>query len=368
MKAIFRADASIQMGTGHIMRCLTLADELKENGAEILFICRELPGNLIELIEKKGFKVYRLAFRQLDVTENTQTKATKSHAHLLGVSWQNDAEETKTILQQIGSPVPWLIVDHYALDIHWETQMRRFVNKILVIDDLADRAHDCDILLDQNLYVEMDSRYIGLLPDYCKQLLGPCYALLRPEFRELRKRLRKRDEHVRRILIFFGGSDPTNETLKALEAVQKLNCPDITIDVIVGGSNPHREEIKAFCEQISNAMYHCQVENMAEFMADADLAIGAGGVTMWERCYLGLPTIVSIIAPNQSETVHATASKGAVWNLGWREAVNVQMILDKLRELLQNSRLLKETEEKAIHLMKYQAGKNHPAIRIMMEN
>ncbi|OPY58787.1 MAG: UDP-2,4-diacetamido-2,4,6-trideoxy-beta-L-altropyranose hydrolase [Pelotomaculum sp. PtaU1.Bin035] len=358
MKAVFRADASIQIGTGHIMRCLTLADELKENGAEVLFISRELPGNLIELIEKKGFTVYRLAYSPMNETKDTQA-----------ISWQIDADETKMILQLIGFPISWLIIDHYSLDVRWENQLRPFVNKIIVIDDLANRPHDCDVLLDQNLYESMDLRYDGLVPDHCQKLLGPGYGLLRPEFKETRKRLRKRNGQVRRMLIFFGGSDPTNETVKALEAVRELNRPDIAVDVIVGGSNPYRKEVKELCEQMPYVTYYSQVENMAEFVLNADLAIGAGGVTMLERYYLGLPTIVSIIALNQSETVHAAASNGVVWNLGWHEDVNSQMILDKLRELLQNSLLLKEAEEKAVHLMKcLQTEKNHPAIRIMMGN
>src|SRR5690606_26558309 len=132
----------------------------------------------------------------------------------------------------------------YSIDIQWELKLRTYVNRIMVIDDLANRRHDCDLLLDQNLYENMEQRYMGLVPETCKLLLGPRYALLRPEFREARKKLRPRDGTVRRILIFFGGTDPTNETLKAIEAVRLLNCSDIEVDVVVGAKNPHRDLIK----------------------------------------------------------------------------------------------------------------------------
>jgi len=204
LKILIRTDSSVQIGTGHVMRCLTLADELRERGAEIVFVCRDFAGNLC------GY-----------------TEGNLKHAAWLGADWQTDARQVEEIIKDFNTHPDWLVVDHYALDERWERYLRSYVKKIMVIDDLADRPHDCDLLLDQNFYENLESRYDGLAPSGCKKLLGPKYALLRPEFREERKNLRKRDGYVKRIMIFFGGSDPTNETTKALEAVRMLNRPDI---------------------------------------------------------------------------------------------------------------------------------------------
>lgn len=165
MNISFRTDASLQIGTGHVMRCLTLADELRRQGADIVFICREHPGNLIDLIEGKGHPVVRLL--QADA-EYMATSEDVTHATWLGVSWQQDAAETLTAL---GNTQPeWLIVDHYALDRRWGQKLRLHVGKIMVIDDLADRLHDCDLLSDQNLYPAMESRHDKLIPDNCQKL------------------------------------------------------------------------------------------------------------------------------------------------------------------------------------------------------
>jgi UDP-2,4-diacetamido-2,4,6-trideoxy-beta-L-altropyranose hydrolase len=348
MNIVIRTDASIEIGSGHFMRCLTLADQLRSKGAAVSFISRELPGNLCDMAEKKGYGIHRLPFAGQCPAE---ADATQPHSHWLGVTWETDANETQEILQQLSPPAEWLIVDHYALDKRWETQMRPFTNKIMVIDDIADRPHDCDVLLDQNLYRDMDTRYDGLVPTHCKKLLGPAFALLRPEFIEARKSLRKRDGSVRRILIFFGGSDPTNETTKAIEAISILNRPDIEVDVVVGNVNPHKEQIRQRCSLMPNVIFHGQVENMAELMSQADLAIGAGGTTTWERCCLGLSSITIILAQNQLETTGAVARAGATWDLGRREQVNATLLADTIKRALDNPQELKRMSAFALEIM-----------------
>ena len=175
MTIIFRTDASLLIGSGHVMRCLTLADELRLRGSNVMFICREHPGNLIDLIKDKGFTVAAL---QQPKTEYFMTPEDVAHAAWLGVSWKNDATDTIPIL---GKTKPsWLIVDHYAIDCRWENMLRHHVGKIMVIDDLADRSHDCDLLLDQNLYQDMETRYNHLVSNSCLKFLGPKFALLRP--------------------------------------------------------------------------------------------------------------------------------------------------------------------------------------------
>jgi UDP-2,4-diacetamido-2,4,6-trideoxy-beta-L-altropyranose hydrolase len=227
-------------------------------------------------------------------------------------------------------------VDHYALDSEWERGMRPYVSRIMVIDDVANRRHDCDVLLDQNLRQDSHLRYQGLVPGHCQQFLGPRYALLRPEFRATRFRLRPRDGRIRRILVFFGGMDPSNQTAKALEAIRLLARPETAVDVVVGQNNPHRKALQAFCESQLNLSFHCQVSNMAELMSTADLGIGAAGITTWERCFLGLPCITVAIASNQQELLENVAAAGCVVNLGWSESVSAQQIRDAVAALLED--------------------------------
>lgn len=310
MNIVFRADASVEIGTGHIMRSLVLADKLREQGANISFICRSDKGHYNDCIISKGYKVSILPPEQFE--------------------WKIDAEQTINILKhQIQYP-DCLVIDHYALDIRWEQQLRGLVKRIAVIDDLANRPHDCDILLDPNLYQRMEFRYEHLVPAKCMQFLGPQYALLRPEFREERRLLRIRDGTVRRILIFFGGTDPTNETLKTLQAVEKLKLNNILVDVVVGDKNPHKSKVEQICSTLPNVTYYCQIDFIAWLMTKADLSIGAGGSTTWERLYLGLPTLTMTIADNQMESINMLDQLGVIWNLGWHENVSVDQVANTL--------------------------------------
>ncbi len=202
----------------------------------------------------------------------------------------------------------------------------------MVIDDLANRKHNCDIILDQNYYADMKLRYQGLVPKYCNQLLGPEYALLRKEFYVAKKTLRKRSGTIKNILVFFGGSDPSNETGKTLEALIQLKTTDLAINVVVGASNPHKDSLKLICD-INNFNYLCQVSNMAQLMAEADLAIGAGGTTTWERCFLELPSIVIAIAENQVGLCEEAAKAGVITFLGVKECVTAKIIANELAKL-----------------------------------
>lgn len=334
VKIVIRTDASIRIGSGHLMRCLTLAGRLQQRGCTVLFVCRELPGNLCGLVEEKGYALHRLPHNGTLRDDQKYTKTnTRCCAGWLGVEWEADAVQTLSVLKA-NEPADWIIVDHYALDRRWELAIRPHAKNIMVIDDLADRSHDCDLLLDQNLYENMDGRYSGLVPDHCLKLLGPRYALLRPEFMAVRKKMRVRTGSVRRILIFLGGTDPTNETGKALEAIRSLDRPDIAVDVIVGASNPHKDGIRSLCAALPKCNYHCQVNNMAEMMAQADLAIGAGGSSTWERCFLGLPAVTIVVAKNQARTTAAVAKRGALTNAGWHESVSPSDIAVALEDLL----------------------------------
>lgn len=366
-KVTFRVDASINIGTGHVMRCLTLANRLRDKGAEVSFICRAHPGNLIDWLESvKGMKVDCLPSEP-----NWRLRpedACLNHASWLGADMEQDALQTKELLLKQGG-TDCLIVDHYALGAKWEAYQRSQTHKIMVIDDLADRVHDCDIILDQNFYADPESRYLGKVPDYCQRFLGPQHALLRPEFLEARKKLTKRDGKVRRILIFFGGSDPANETGKALAALAILNKRGLAIDVVVGDGNPHKQEIKKLCKLIPGARYYCQVDNMAQLMAEADLMLSAGGTTTWERCYLGLPSLTLVLALNQWETTVTVAAAEATFNLGWSDGVSPDKLAQAIEKAINEPARLREMGQKALLLMGGLNFDNEEAlIRALMED
>lgn len=317
------------------MRCLTLADELQQRGAEVTFVCREHPGHLISIIEGKGFPVVRLQ----QEGEYGATTDDVAHAVWLGVSWQQDAAETIAAVKN-GS-AQWLIVDHYALDRRWEMALRPHIDQIMVIDDLADRPHDCELLLDQNLSPAMETRYENLLPGECKKLYGPKYALLRPEFAKVRKALPQRDGQIRRVLVFFGGIDSTNETAKALQTLAVIDDRQFEVDVVVGAGSQHKEQIKNLCAEHAGFHYHCQINNMAELMTAADLAIGAGGTATWERCAAGIPAIIMAVADNQRELAETGARNGLFFYLGEARAVSAQKLLTALQFCLDSKEMLR---------------------------
>ena len=206
---------------------------------------------------------------------------------------------------------------------------------IFVIDDLANRKHDCDILLDQNFYLNKDERYKGLVPKHCKLLLGPQYALLRDEFYEAKGKMKSRGGKLNNILVFYGGVDTTDETSKAIKALRRLKAngelPDVEITIVVGGSNARKDDIDIFCQK-AGFKYLCQVNNMAELMAEADLMLGAGGTTTWERCFLTLPSIVTAVAENQFQICEDCATAGILYYLGHWDKVAMDDIYQAIIE------------------------------------
>lgn len=308
MRVAIRADASIGIGSGHVMRCMTLAEELKAGGAEVIFICRELNGHYCEQIEESGYEVMRLPAPQGRTALDTQPM----HASWLGVTLDREQADIDARLPRM-SVFDWIVVDHYALDMRWERAVASRTKRILVIDDLADRPHLCDLLLDQNL--SAPQRYGELVPTACRILTGPRYALLRREFRAARNALRRRDGTVRSVLIFFGGTDAGGETDKALDALDRISGAALTGDVVVGGNNPRAAALKSRCEK-SGLRFHVGTAHMAELMANADLALGATGTTTWERAALGLPALVVSIAANQEYIARTAHEAGLVTWLG----------------------------------------------------
>ena len=318
MKIAFRVDASIKIGTGHVMRCLTLADELQCQGHQCQFICRAHKGHLGELIIQKGFTLHLLdAPENQDQWQEQDDSDQLEHASWLGCTWQKDAEQTLAAFDT-HSP-DWLVVDHYALDIRWERHIAPAVGRIMVIDDLADRVHQCAVLLDQNLG-RKTSDYEALVPADCQRLIGPEFALLRPEFaqwRETSLARRREQPQLKRLLINLGGVDKDNVTGQVLEALGNCELPDdIQITVIMGGTAPWLNDVKNKAKALPwPTEVAVNVNDMARRMAEADLAIGAAGSTSWERCCLGLPTLMIVLAENQRGIAQALEKAYASFKL-----------------------------------------------------
>jgi len=323
LKIIFRVDSSFKMGAGHLMRCLTLAEELKRKNHNITFICRKLPGNLIFLIK------YSVA----TLPNNSEFKSNNLYLNWLGATQECDSQQTINLMPK---STDLLIVDSYALDKRWHQRLRVHVGRIMVIDDLSDREFDCDILLNQNLNSARED-YIDKVPIDCKLLLGCNYALLRPEFNKLRKRaIEKRNgtKSIKKILISMGGSDNDNITYNVLQQLSD----EFDIVVVLGETSPHNRMIANYLKD-KNIELIINSSNMSRLMLEADLAIGASGSTSWERCCLGLPTLLYILAENQREIALNLERLGAV------KIVNI--LDDDLQDMVDNFASWRSISDKA---------------------
>ena len=337
-RVVFRVDASLRIGSGHVMRCVTLADELRSNGYLCEFICRSHSGNLIEYIESRGFRVYSLPIHDVNQETPLDSSELPAHAHWVGADWNTDASECINLL--LLAPTGWLIVDHYGLDAKWEREVGKFCSRLFVIDDLADRAHSCAVLLDQNLGRD-ESDYFALVPESCIDKTGAQYALLRPEFAKLRGvSLKNREKAgLNRILITMGGVDQPNATGIILQALKLCNLPvESKITVVMGATAPWLKEVQNLAKSVPWPVdVIVNTSNMAALMAESDLAIGAAGSTSWERCCLGLPSIVICLADNQVKVISELQKANAAI------AIDLQEISDGRGQAL--NRYLKKIQE-----------------------
>lgn len=295
------------------MRCLTLADTLRARGASCSFFCRPHSGHLLNMISQRGHHAVSLpglAARWI------RLPAEPAHAAWLGTDWQTDAQQTREAF--CGKSFDWLVVDHYALDYRWEHALRPHSQKLMVIDDLADRPHDCELLLDQNLGRSAND-YGGLLNPDTTTLIGPQYALINSEFAKLRNYslARRANPQLKHLLITMGGVDKDNVTTQVLQTLRSCHLhADLRITVVMGPNAPNLSAVK---EQVAQMPWTTKmlvgVDNMAQLMGESDLCIGAAGSTSWERCCLGLPTLLLAQAENQRPGAIALAQAGAVYPL-----------------------------------------------------
>ena len=313
MKVVFRVDASSEVGFGHLSRCINLAEVLRSRGNEVSFICRDDELQSFRTLEDRLFATVLLPSLATGEVCNQQ----------------QDADQTIEALKEM-SP-DWLIVDHYRLDKQWEQIMRPHVIKIAVIEDLPSRRHDCDLLLDQNFADRSNNAFRGQVPDACELLFGPRFALISEEFKRIREIKTKPTNDLKRIFVFCGGSDPQNLTQQVIDELSIGELDNVAIDVVIGAQNKNfnrdsSRKLKASFE------IHDAGNKFAQIMRRADLAIGAGGTTTWERVCLGVPSVGVSIAENQNPACEKLGSDGLVNYLGAQASLRPGVIRDAVIE------------------------------------
>ena len=277
----FICEASTRIGGGHVMRCLTLACEMQRRGAIVRFAVNKEAWEVVPSLQRAPFAISTVPY--VPVTPDI---------------W---ADRLSAI-----------VFDSYAIDSHLEIQFRPKASKIIVIDDLANRSHDCDLVIDSN-WGRSTADYFNLVPGHAQILCGPNYSLLRPEFAAMRPASlsqRARGSAVTRILISLGLTDVGAITAKVVNRLLSTQM-SFTFDVVIGAMAESLLELEALATIDDRVALHIDPPNMARLMANADVAIGAGGTTSWERCCLGLPTVVVVLADNQRPVAAGLESAGA---------------------------------------------------------
>jgi UDP-2,4-diacetamido-2,4,6-trideoxy-beta-L-altropyranose hydrolase len=333
LDVLIRADASRDIGTGHVLRCIVIAEWLQRAGASVAFAMRCLDGNLIDRVKERGFEVIVLR----DGSEPPL-------ATWLTVEPEEEIAGMQRLVEDLGRPPRWIIVDHYELDAEWERAMAALGSRLCAVDDIANRPHDSDVLLDATL--TDPGRYEDLVPHRTLRLLGLRYAPIRNDFVAERERARTRDGHVRRILVFYGGVDWTGETLKALRVLRSLPR-DVTIDVVTGPLNLRLDEIRSAIAEDPRARLRAGETEMAELTGAADFALGAIGTAMWERCFVGCPAVVTA-------TLRLTVALGpgfgatgaAVW-MGYAANVSEEALRNTVAGLLDDPGRVREMSRAA---------------------
>ena len=309
LEVLVRVDSSYQIGSGHVVRCLTLAKELREKGARVRFVSRPHEGNVLDLVKEQLFELHLL-----DIDGGTNEEPLM-YGDWLGGSQNRDAELCENIIKKHFQSSPdWIIVDHYSLSSLWERRLGDG-SRIFVCDDLADRVHDCDLLLDST-HGRPKTDYAGLVPHDCQILAGSSYAILRDEFDvdaqsilSIRKKSIGRE--IKRILVMMGGTDHTNISMRVLRSLNELNI-SATVTVVLGKTAPYIDEVREFCSSTVGYELIVGTNEVSKIMMDHDICIGAAGTSSWERCALGLPSALVVFAENQRLIAANLEGSGAI--------------------------------------------------------
>ena len=311
MNLIIRADASIEIGTGHLMRCLALAQAWQNTERQAIFVMATSDPALKQRLLAEGMEVVNLS---------------------VPLGSAEDAKETASLAHQLDAS--WVVVDGYHFSAEYQRIIKDSGLSLLFIDDYAHANHYyADLVLNQNIYA-----YEGLYANresYTHLLLGTRYTLLRREFWQWRGWQRKHPLIASKLLVTMGGSDCDNVTQKVIQALQLVEADELEAVVVVGASNPHYENLKlASQESRFPIRLEKNVTNMPELMAWADMAVTSGGSTCWELAFMGLPSVILILAENQRAIAQKLDGMGVAVNLGWHEDVSATEIASMVAQLL----------------------------------
>lgn len=366
------ADASRQIGSGHLMRCLSLARALRQIGAEVRFYYAAWPGHADTWLNAQGFhgELLDFAVDNFLADENAKDSANvwstlwqQQYGHACLKAWQPWLQSLNTqATSSVHRTIDWCIYDNYGLAADFVKVIKPSCRQLMAIDDLANREHPVDLLLDQNAVFGMQTRYQTWLPAACTQLLGPQYALLRPEFYSssvpssvpttAQTSSARSYQQVNRILVSIGGSDTvglTERLCKLLFAQQVF--ADISLDVVVGSAYEKITELTELIAARANSRLFVQTNEMANLMRQADLAIGAGGSSQWERALTHLPSLVVAVADNQQPGCEYLQHLGAIQYLGRVEQVSDELLLNAITNIIENKDLRQALAERAYALM-----------------
>lgn len=334
MRVLIRADASTAIGSGHIARCLTLANVLRKDGVDVVFACRRLPGHALRRLAEQGYIALSLPERYPQAQSDPGIETV--------LPWQADIDAVADVLKD-APRFDWLIVDHYGLDARWENAARPFADRLMAIDDLANRPHAVDVLLDQNYSAQVLERpYAPWLNDDCKTFLGPRFALMRDEFQCQPIVIAPR---VKRVLVNFGGFDAARQVHATMLALQGFE--DLQVDFVAGLDNPEWDAMSQLAKAHPNWRLHALVSDFFALMQQADLFIGAGGGTTWERAALGLPTICISVAHNQALNARLLAEAGGQLYLGPHDALDPHTLIQAIALLRDNRELRQSFAERS---------------------
>jgi len=309
---IIRADASPEIGTGHVMRCLSLAEAWQDTGGEVFFVSACDAPALEVRLKNEGIQILHIS----------------QEAGALG-----DADETARIAQKLGAD--WIIADGYHFGAEYQKAIKDSGLSLLFIDDYGHADHYyADIVLNQNIYADMS--FYSKYEPYTRFLLGTKYVLLRREFLKGSGWYRDIPEIARKILVTLGGGDPDNVTLKVIEAVKTVDVSGLEVIVVIGGANPHFDLIQETGKVLPNFTLLKNADNMPELMAWADIAISAGGSTCWELLFMGVPSIVIPIAENQEPIAKELRSQNIAKVVEFKVLKNKRELFKLIFDFLQS--------------------------------
>lgn len=329
MKFVFRVDASSIIGGGHVTRCLRLAKHFRKFGIDISFITHDYVGNLNYKIEQEGFNLHIIKIQDKDDAKNTISSTLK-------YDWRTDASSTKKFLEMYEQKIDLLIVDSYYLDHKWEIEMKNYVKYLLVIDDLYERKHYCDLFLDQGF--EAEKKGVQFLLDDCKKLQGTSYALLDPSFTEFRKqnRVSSSINTKKPIFVFFGTNDILGYTYKFTRLLL-YNFDFVTIHAITSGVNTSSSQLEELSRKFGNRFKHLENVNCIAFeMSKCCLAVSSVGMVTWELMCLGIPALQITTMQYQVEIMRKLHNANLCHYLGDANEITEQMFISKFLEFFED--------------------------------